>query len=406
MSDVQPEQSQPSSDAVALDEALAPSESLAGDVPAEGALDVEQTAERLNDIAIQSLDSGEVARQIEDLTSVVLDSAEVSTRSASIAADVSASMRAVVANIQESNQRSVLHSRIMLGAFIVSLVVAMAVFFGITLKMTKSIKELDVMVYAMSKRVLEVDASLTAISKTQADYSGLTEKQEELIVTQTRLASRVDEIGRSLEKMPMNMADQANKLIDPKFLLTGKQLQTLESRLLGLDAKLQAVEGKTSAIEQKIEGKLGGIDSKLQSLTSKPAAAAPTQQELHKLKQEMDAARQASERAVAKANEKADAALAVANKAAAFERSVQAERQYNQRSAAEQAAQERTRAAQPKPDRPATPKVDRAAQEKAAAERAEAARAAENERLQREQAAQEARRQQYPRFPAPPAEGN
>lgn len=50
---------------------------------------VDETAARLTEIANQSLDSNEVARQIEELTSVVLDSAEVSTRSASIAADVS-----------------------------------------------------------------------------------------------------------------------------------------------------------------------------------------------------------------------------------------------------------------------------------------------------------------------------
>ena len=56
------------------------------DTPAEALVDVAETADRLAEIASQSLDTTEVARQIEELTSVVLDSAEVSTRSASIAA--------------------------------------------------------------------------------------------------------------------------------------------------------------------------------------------------------------------------------------------------------------------------------------------------------------------------------
>jgi hypothetical protein len=43
------------------------------DGDAEPILDVDATAERLTDIANQSLDSNEVARQIEELTSVVLD---------------------------------------------------------------------------------------------------------------------------------------------------------------------------------------------------------------------------------------------------------------------------------------------------------------------------------------------
>ena len=49
----------------------------------------------------------------------------------------------------------------------------MAIFFAITMKMSKSIKELDTMVYAMAKRVIEVDASLSAIGKTNSDFSVL-----------------------------------------------------------------------------------------------------------------------------------------------------------------------------------------------------------------------------------------
>ena len=263
MSDVQPE----------AEAQMSPDESAqVADAPM---LDVDATADRLTEIANQSLDSGEVARQIEELTSVVLDSAEVSTRSASIAADVSATMRAVVTKIQETNQRNVLHSRIMLGSFVACLVIAMAVFFGVTVKMTKSIKELDTMIYAMAKRVIEVDASLTAISKTHSDFAGLAEKQEEMTETQTRLASRLDEIGSSLSGMPVSMAEQSNKSTDPKFQLMMKQLQTMETRLGGVDAKMQAIESKAQTIDakvqsmdarsQSVESKVGGIDTKLQS---------------------------------------------------------------------------------------------------------------------------------------------
>jgi len=189
----------------------------------EAILDVEATADRLNDIASQSLDTNEVARQIEELTSVVLDSAEVSTRSASIAADVSATMRAVVSKIQENNRRNVMHSRIMLGAFCACLLIALAIFFAITMKMTKSIKELDTMVYAMAKRVIEVDASLSAIGKTNSDFSEITEKQDEVITTQTQVAKRLDELGKSLAAMPMVVATEANKSSDLKFKDMQKQ---------------------------------------------------------------------------------------------------------------------------------------------------------------------------------------
>jgi len=355
--------------------------------PAEAIVDVDATADRLTEIASQSLDTNEVARQIEELTSVVLDSAEVSTRSASIAADVSATMRAVVSKIQENNRRNVMHSRIMLGAFCACLLVAMGIFFAITLKMTKSIKELDTMVYAMAKRVIEVDASLTAIGKTNSDFSEITEKQEEVITTQTQVAKRLEEIGKSMAAMPTVVAVEANKSSDLKFKDMQKQLSGLEGKLQSFDNKLQVVAEKASA-----------------KVTAAPAASqGPSTQvllaEIQKIKSDLNAAVQVRERAqtaaeaaalktVEKTVEKASVAAGDAQKAAdkaaqsakaaadaqkaaaASEKASAAERLAQQKAAAERAVAMRMQ-----PER-VEKSADQIAAERAAAEKAAAARAA------------------------------
>ena len=363
--------------------------------PEEAIVDVEATADRLTEIASQSLDTNEVARQIEELTSVVLDSAEVSTRSASIAADVSATMRAVVSKIQENNRRNVMHSRIMLGAFCACLLIAMGIFFAITLKMTKSIKELDTMVYAMAKRVIEVDASLTAIGKTNSDFSEITEKQEEVITTQTQVAKRLEEIGKSMAAMPAVVAVEANKSSDLKFKDMQKQLTGLESKLQSFDSKLQSVAEKASARIQP------------------PAPVAPqgpsTQvllAEIQKLKSDLNAAVQVRERAqtaaeaaalknIEKTIDKAAVAAGDAQKAAdkaaqsakaatdaqraateaqkaaaASEKASAAERLAQQKAAAERAVAMRMQPEKPEKS------AEQIASERAAAERAAAARAA------------------------------
>lgn len=326
--------------------------------PAQGEplVNVASTADRLREIASQALDSNEVARQIEELTSVVLDSAEVSTRSASVAADISATMRAVVVKIQSNNRRNILHSRIVLAVFAACLLVAIGIFLGISLKMTKSIKELDTMIYAMAKRVIEVDASLTAIGKTNSDFSELTDKQDALTMTQTQVASRLEELSKAMTALPTNIADQSNKSSDAKFQAMQKQLQ-------GLEAKLQSMESK--------------LQSSSQAASRQPAPAAPsgpsTQtllNEIQKLKQDLNTSSQshekamaAAERAAAKATEKAAAATSAADKAVASERAAAAERVALQKAAAERAAAEKLAS-------------ERAAAEKAAAERAAAERAA------------------------------
>ena len=338
--------------------------------PAEAIVDVETTADRLTEIASQSLDTSEVARQIEELTSVVLDSAEVSTRSASIAADVSATMRAVVSKIQENNRRNVMHSRIMLGAFCACLLIAMGVFFAITLKMTKSIKELDTMVYAMAKRVIEVDASLTAIGKTNSDFSEITEKQEEVITTQTQVAKRLEEIGKSMAAMPAVVAVEANKSSDLKFKDMQKQLTGLESKLQSdLNAAVQVRERTQTAAEAT------AIKNIEKTVDKAAAAAGDAQKAADKAAQSAKAAADAQKAAAA--SEKASAAERLAQQKAAAERAVAMRMQPEKpEKSAEQIAAERAAA-----ERAAAARAAKAAADKAAADKAAAAeRAAEKAR--------------------------
>lgn len=363
--------------------------------PPEAILDVEATADRLNDIASQSLDTNEVARQIEELTSVVLDSAEVSTRSASIAADVSATMRAVVFKIQENNRRNVMHSRIMLGAFCACLLIAMAIFFAITMKMTKSIKELDTMVYAMAKRVIEVDASLTAIGKTNSDFSEITEKQDEVITTQTQVAKRLDELGKSLAAMPMVVATEANKSSDLKLKDMQKQLTTLESKLQSFDGKLQTVAEKASSRMppplpaaqqgpstqvllteiQKIKADLNAaVQVRERTQTAAEAAAIKSiEKTIDKAAVAVGDAQKAADKAAQSAKAAGDAQRAATEAqkaAAASEKASAAERLAQQKAAAERAVAMRMQ-----PEKPVK-SAEQIAEEKAAAERAGAARAA------------------------------
>ena len=364
---------------------------------AEAIVDVEATADRLTEIASQSLDTNEVARQIEELTSVVLDSAEVSTRSASIAADVSATMRAVVSKIQENNRRNVMHSRIMLGAFCACLLIAMAIFFAITMKMTKSIKELDTMVYAMAKRVIEVDASLSAIGKTNSDFSEITEKQDEVITTQTQVAKRLEELGKSLAAMPTVVATEANKSSDLKFKDMQKQLTGMENKLQSFDSKLQSVSEKAmSRIQppapapaapqgpstqvllteiQKIKSDLNAaVQVRERSQTAAEAAAIKSiEKTIDKAAVAAGDAQKAADKAAQSAKAAADAQRAATEAqkaAAASEKASAAERLAQQRAAAERAAVMRMQ-----PEKPVK-SAEQIAEEKAAAERASAARAA------------------------------
>ena len=359
-------------------------------LPEQTLVTVDETADRLTEIASQSLDTNEVARQIEELTSVVLDSAEVSTRSASIAADVSATMRAVVSKIQENNRRNVMHSRIMLGAFCGCLLVAMGIFFAITMKMTKSIKELDTMVYAMAKRVIEVDASLTAIGKTNSDFSEITEKQEEVITTQTQVAKRLEEISKSVTAMPNVVAVESNKSSDLKFKDMQKQLTSLESKLQLLTEKAMHPQPAVPAVAQgpsnqllltEIQKLKADLNTAMQTHErSQSAAEAASIKTIEKTIDKANVAASDAQKAADKAAQSAKAALDAQKAAAASEKASASERLAQQRAAAERAVAMREKpeksAEQIAAERAAAEKAAAASAAKAAAEKAAAERAA------------------------------
>jgi hypothetical protein len=263
-------------------------------------------------------------------------------------------MRMVVAKIEETNSRNVLHSRVMLGAVCVSLLVAMGFFFGITLKMTKSIKELDVMTYAMSKRMIEIDGSISAIGKTNSDFSEITDKQEELNTTQKNVANRLDEIGRVMSLMPNLVADQNNKLIDAKLLAMNKSLASMEAKLMANADADKLKQQPVQLVLAEIQKMRTEMNQSLQARDKLQASA--------------------YEQAVKSASNAAAMAQKAADNAAAAEKAAAAERLTSQKAAAERAAAMRFATPEKPPERT---QADKAAADKAAAERAAAKASAE-----------------------------
>ena len=142
--------------------------------------ETEALASGLDDLQNQALNSVEVAKQLEQLTDVVLSSAEVSTRSASVAADVSHDMRLVMDSVSEDHKSNIKNSRMMVIAMLAFLVIGLGTFFGISTKMQLNIGQLDSMSLAVGKRIVDLDATVSAFTQASRSMNELTEKLEEM----------------------------------------------------------------------------------------------------------------------------------------------------------------------------------------------------------------------------------
>jgi len=233
--------------------------------------DLSQVAAEIEALQSKSLDSNELAKQLEDLTGVVLNSAEASTRSASVAADVSGDMQKVMQAIGEAHQRSVNHSRILLGAMLVFILISIGTFFAISTRMRQNIIQLDTLSLAVGKRVVDLDATLGTFTESTQSFNELTEKLESLHETQGKLDKRIEEMGKVVLEVPKQVGEQSSKSLAEKLAALDKQIQALDSKLTALSNRPQP---NLAASQQSMNQEIQKLKKDLEVSSAKAHEAA------------------------------------------------------------------------------------------------------------------------------------
>jgi SUMO ligase MMS21 Smc5/6 complex component len=259
------------------------------------AAEVQAASEALAELSGQPLDAEEVARQLEDITNVVLNSAEVSTRSASVAASIGHQLRAVSNDITDNNKRSILHSRVIMGVFMLFVAVAVGTFFAISTRMQQNIRQLDTITTAAAKRVIELDAAISYSVDSTKRQQELQDKQAEFTESQTKITARLDDMSKAVLALPQSVADQNAKANDAKMAALEKKLQSLETKLQTLVDKpapsvgpsqqalmadkqaLTAEKQNLNAENQRLKKEIDNLTAKLREKppAPKPAVAEP-----------------------------------------------------------------------------------------------------------------------------------
>ena len=237
----------------------------------EAQLDKAALAQGLDDLEAEAADSTEVAKQLEELTGVVLSSAEVSTRSASVAANISQDMRTVMDQITESHKRSVHHSRIILGGLLAFLLIGLGTFFAIATRMHQNIRQLDSMSLAVGKRVVDLDATVNAFVDTSRTFNDLNEKLEKQAELQGKLEQRFEEIQKTMAAVPNLVADQSGKTLDTKLQGLQKQIQALETKVQDLSKRPQPNPGPS---QQAVISEIQKLKKDLDAANANAKAAA------------------------------------------------------------------------------------------------------------------------------------
>ncbi len=237
---------------------------------------------------------GQSVADMKDMKLVVMDSAELATRAASLAANAGLDLRNATKELlqggqamMQGNKRQGKMSMILVAVAGTLMLLAGILFVFMSLRLQGRIAQLDEMVLAVGKRVVEMDASLELVGGAQEAIKNVLTKQTEMAAAQAKIDARLEEVIKNAQGVPEQTAKQVEA-----------RIQALSKQVAGLDARFAAQSAATNKMVgqvQSMQGALGDASAMKRDLE----AMARQQRE----RQSSEAGRAAQEAAAARARE-------------------------------------------------------------------------------------------------------
>jgi len=195
-------------------------------------------------------------QQYQALAQVVLDSAHIATKSATAAAAASRDMHAATGEFRALTETGHKKALILLGATGGLLIVCLIFFLTMGVRMNSRINQLDSMMLAVGKRVVDLNAGLESLDVINKSIESLTAQQVEQAKTQGQLETRINEALKKSETMVQGVPGETAKQVAATSDNLLKQVQ-------GINSKLQTQAGAVQALGTEVKalkGAVGNVD--------------------------------------------------------------------------------------------------------------------------------------------------
>lgn len=208
-----------------------------------------------------SMDASKSPDDLEGLKIVVLESAELATRSANMATNAGTDLKAATKHLDATLAIQKKQTTILFAAAGGLMLLAAAVFAAMTISLKSRINQLDTMVGAVGKRVVELDASMEMVGSVNDALQEMVSKQEGLTNMQGKLEARLDEAIKNSQSVP----EQTAKQVDAKGQVLAKQVQGMDSRLQQQANALKALSSQLQSLQGAV-GETGGLKREMEAI--------------------------------------------------------------------------------------------------------------------------------------------
>lgn len=234
-------------------------------------------------------------QELIDMRVVVLESAELANRSAHMATNAGADLKAATKEIHTTLKSQNKKTFILFGVTGALLVFGALVFGTMTFTLKARLNQLDQMLTAMSKRVGDLNDALEVVASVNEGLQEMVAKQATIASAQTKLEVRINEMMESAQNVP----EQTAKVVDAKGQVLAKQVQSLEGRLQSQASALNALSGQMQGLRSAL-GETGGLKREMEALArqqrERQAQEANTQAQANQAKAASEAAAAAAVR--------------------------------------------------------------------------------------------------------------
>jgi hypothetical protein len=195
-------------------------------------------------------------QQYQALAQVVLDSAHIATKSATAAAAASRDMHAATGEFRTLTETGHKKALILLGATGGLLLICLIFFLTMGVRMNSRINQLDSMMLAVGKRVVDLNAGLESLDVINKSIESLTAQQVEQVKTQGQLETRINDALKKSETLVQGVPGETAKQVAATSDNLLKQVQGINSKLQSQAGAVQALGTEVKALK----GAVGNVD--------------------------------------------------------------------------------------------------------------------------------------------------
>lgn len=194
--------------------------------------------------------------QYQSLAQVVLDSADIASKSAEAAAAASSNMHRATSEFKTLTEVGHKKALILLGATGGLMLFCLIFFLVMGVRMNSRINQLDTMMVAVGKRVIDLNAGLESLDVINRSIESLSALQTEQVKAQGLLEARINDALKKSETMVQTVPGETAKQVAASSDNLLKQVQAINSRLQSQAGAVQTLGNEVKALK----GAVGGVD--------------------------------------------------------------------------------------------------------------------------------------------------